>query len=104
MAPSLRIVSQALPGFLSSFLAPHRQVYKNLQEVNAFIRTTVWRRSVKPWTPVLFPLLTLLLLPDFIDSHCLLGYSGIQESKWGKQRGEKKTRGEKGGERSRRIG
>lgn len=86
-------------GFLKFLPGAHRQVYKTCRKSRS--STTVWRRSVKPWTSMC-SLLSTLLLPDFIELPARLD-TAIQEAMGG-ERGGEKTRGEKGGERSRRIG
>ena len=103
MAPSLSQWFKLYSGFLKFLPGAHRQVYKNLQEVNAFIDHSVEkiRETLDPNVPPYFhppPPRFHRLLP------ALLGYSGIQERQWGARGEEKKTWGEKGGERSRRIG
>ncbi|XP_040110020.1 LOW QUALITY PROTEIN: cytochrome P450 2B11-like [Oryx dammah] len=56
-------------GFLEYLPGTHRQVYKNLQEVNAFINHSVekTRETLDPNVPRT----STLLLPDFIDSYLL---------------------------------
>ncbi|KAJ1072850.1 hypothetical protein K5549_012076 [Capra hircus] len=71
-------------GFLKFLPGAHRQVYKNLQEVNAFIDHSVEkiRETLDPNVPPYFhppPPRFHRLLP------ALLGYSGIQERQWGEK-------------------
>lgn len=101
-APSLPQRLKFYSGFLKHLPGAHRQVYKNLQEVNAFFGHSVGKthETLDPNSPPLLhpaPPRLHRLLP------ALLGYSGIPERQWCMGGEEKKTRGEKGGERSRRI-
>ena len=101
-APSFSQRFKLYSGFLKHLPGAHRQVYKNLQEVNAFIDHGVEKthETLDPNAPPYFhpaPPRPHRLLP------ALLGYNGILERQWVVGGEEKKTRGEKGGERSRRI-